>query len=91
MSFVRRKLDHVFKQQWIPQPTTWWGRLKMWRAKRTLLKAWHSLPPHEQLANFIDILDRKPEFRQAFRNAIGIGNVKKANERGRSVAAQLGR
>lgn len=80
LSFVRRKLDSVFRRQWIPTPATWLGRWRQRREVRRLQRLWARLPPQEQLANFIDIIDRHPEYRQAFRIALGIGNARKANE-----------
>jgi hypothetical protein len=44
-----------------------------WRKRRQLRRlqaAWQALAPHEQLVNFIDILNRHPQLRKAMREAL---------------------
>lgn len=78
MSFVRRHIHTYLTGQWlkdIQRPSTRWQRWKANRELRKFQRMWSRMPPHEQLANFIDILDRHPVLRTAFKASLRLGRT----------------
>lgn len=67
MSFVRELIGHYRDGSWLRfEPSNWYMQFTLKRKLRKLRRMWYEMPPQQQLANFIDILDRSAAMRQAF-------------------------